>query len=30
MIIEIRIIRIEITIRFINNNEYKENIKTFV
>ena len=30
MIIEIRITRIEITIRFINNNEYKEIIKIFV
>ena len=30
MIIKIRIIRIEITIRFINNNEYKKNIKIFV
>ena len=30
MIIEIRIIRIEITIRLVNNNEYKENIKTFI
>ena len=30
MVIEIRITRIEIAIRFINNNEYKENITTFV
>ena len=30
MIIEIRIIRIKIAIRFVNNNEYKKDIKTFV
>ena len=30
MIIEIRIIRIEIAIRLVNNNEYKKNIKIFV
>ena len=30
MIIEIRTTRIKIMIRFINNNEYKEGIKTFV
>ena len=30
MIIEIRIIRIEIIIRLVNNNEYKKNIKIFV
>ena len=30
MIIEIRIIRIEIIIRLINNNEYKKDIKTFI
>ena len=30
MIIEIRIIRIEIAIRFVNNNEYKKDIKIFV
>ena len=30
MIIEIRITRIKITIRLVNNNEYKENIKIFV
>ena len=30
MAIEIRIACIEITIRFINNNENKKNIKTFI
>ena len=30
MAIEIRIARIEIAIRFINNSEYKEGIETFV
>ena len=30
MIIKIQIIRIEITIRFVNNSEYKKNIKTFI
>ena len=30
MVIEIRITYIEIMIRFVNNNEYKEDIKTFV
>ena len=30
MIIEIRIVRIKIAIRLVNNNEYKEDIKTFV
>ena len=30
MIIEIRIVRIEIAIRLINNNEYKKDIKTFI
>ena len=30
MTIEIRIARIEIIIRFVNNNENKEDIKTFV
>ena len=30
MIIKIRTIRIEIIIRFVNNNEYKEDIETFV
>ena len=30
MIIEIRIARIKITIRLVNNNENKENIKTFM
>ena len=30
MIIEIRTIHIEITIRFVNNSEYKKDIKTFI
>ena len=30
MIIEIRTVRIKIIIRFVNNNENKENIETFV
>ena len=30
MIIEIRIVRIKIAIRLVNNNEDKEDIKTFV
>ena len=30
MIIKIRTIRIEIIIRFVNNNEYKENVKIFI
>ena len=30
MAIEIRTTRIEIAIRFVNNNEYKEDIKTFI
>ena len=30
MTIKIRTIRIEITIRFVNNNENKKNIKTFI
>ena len=30
MVIEIRTARIEITIRFINNNENKKDIRTFI